>query len=1037
MDTAPPQFSQEQWEFLALMEFFGEPVSLNLLGTLVPLPPGPFFDLVQRGEGLGLIRKDSSDTFSLVPDPPESIMTKIGEINSIERLADILDRLEECDAATEISPLMKARMATKAGRYEEAAILEIGLAKEAKDREDFDSSMSHLEQALNRLSRLLGKPDCASEFVDAALQLSNLAFFLGKRWELLPEILERARDCATMSGNQRAVALIDLHRGRVFYFGGKRHEALAAFSSGQKIVQELGDADILYRSAGLIGLNFFMQGLFREALEYLERALQISELTAEELLVSPLAPILLGYSALYLGQFHRAIGSLDCSWRQASRGSKPGQATTVRSVLAMALVHIRNWREAAFHISGAKEEALDTNNDFALYLVTGAEAYRHFLQGRVKEAHSVLTETIARGLEAGLVRQYASPWVLHMLYDFERMGYEPIAGMTFQNQTERILEEPNVHLQGVALRLQARNAIEYGEDPSITDTWLELSEEHLLRSGDPVELARTWLERARLKLREGDRVTATDLAKKARVELSGHLEEFYPDDLRYLLEDERTSFSARQPREEVVERFLDMLEALFPGVDPDEILVHTVSATNRLFSAERGGLFWFKRDDPGRNPALRAGYNLTADEVDSKEFKPNLKLVRKAFRDGQPVVYRLNAPVERSVGHQANAVLCIPFEVEGQLRGVLYHDNSYLNDCFDFLEGPLMERLASHMSTYVDSLLRFSMQIQETSRIAVENTIQIEGPKKGEMVGVDPEIMRVLEQADRIAESETTVLIQGETGVGKELLARRIHAKSSRSDRPFVVVDPTAIPESLVESELFGHEKGAFTGADRQKPGRFELADRGTLFIDEIGEIPAPIQVKLLRTIQEKAFYRVGGTRALLSDFRLVVATNRDLAEEVAAGHFREDLYYRINVIELELPPLRNRPEDIRLLATHFLAHYTKKYGRPWLKLSQEQEDALTTYHWPGNVREIKNVMERGVVISTEDTVELDLPLQMETRLDHPFTDQPTLDEMQRRYIEYTLNRTGGKISGPGGAAELLGMKRSTLNARMRKLGLR
>lgn len=1037
MDTAPPQFSPEQWEFLALLEFFGAPTSVDLIGTLAPLPPGPFLDLMQRGEELGLIRRDGPTKLILSSDLPKHIAAKLDEINSVERLATVLDKLEEMDTAGEISPPVRVRILAKAGRYEEAARLEISLATEARDREDFESSISHFEQALSRVSSLPDNERCASECVDAALQLSNLAFYLGKRWGILPEILERARTAAEMLGDRRSVALIDLHLSRVFYFGGRRHEALSAFSSGWQVVQDLGDADILYRSAELVGLYFFMQGLFREALDHLERAVQGSESRRDRVLLSPLAPILKGYSLLYLGQFSSAIGSLDCSWRFATRRSRPGQATTIRAVLAMALVQIRNWREAAFHISGTKKEATQTNNDFALYVVTGAEAYRHFLQGRVKQARSALLETIHRGLRAGLVRQYASPWILQMLFEFERLGFEPIAGMTFQHQTERILEEPSVHLQGVALRLQARKAIDQGEDPSITDMWLQLSEEHLLRSEDPLELARTRLERARLRLREGDRAAACELAKKARLELSGPLEEFYPDDLRHLLEGPGTTLLPQQTREEYVERFLDLFEALLPSADPEELLVRAVSATNRLFSSERGAIFWFRRQDPGRSPQLRAGYNLTAEQVSADEFKPNLKLVCKAFRDGKPLIFRPGATDQGSARHQVTAVLCIPFQVQGRTRGVLYHDNCYLNDCFDSLDSSLMLRLAQHLTTYVDRILRFSIKVQEVSKLAVESTIQIEGGTRGKLVAESPGMIRVIEQADRIAGSETTVLILGETGVGKELLANRIHARSPRRDGPFVVVDPSTIPEHLVESELFGHEKGAFTGADRQKLGRFELADRGTLFVDEVGEIPTPIQPKLLRAIQEKTFYRVGGTQERKSDFRLVAATNRNLATEVAAGRFREDLYYRIGVIELEVPPLRERPEDVIVLANQFLTYYATKYNRPWLKLSRAYEHWLTTYQWPGNVRELKNVMERSVVMSTAHSLELDLPGELADRADHPFADHPTLEEVQRRYITYILEKTGGRISGPEGAAEILGMKRSTLNARMRKLGLR
>jgi len=306
-----------------------------------------------------------------------------------------------------------------------------------------------------------------------------------------------------------------------------------------------------------------------------------------------------------------------------------------------------------------------------------------------------------------------------------------------------------------------------------------------------------------------------------------------------------------------------------------------------------------------------------------------------------------------------------------------------------------------------------------------------------EIVTENPEMLQILAQLDHIAGSDGTVLIMGETGVGKELFANRLHEKSTRRENPFVIVDPTTIPETLVESELFGHEKGAFTGADRQKPGRLELADGGTLFIDEVGEIPKSVQAKLLRALQEKTLVRVGGTRTLRSDFRLVAATNRDLAAEVAAGRFREDLYYRINVVPLAVPPLRERKEDIPLLARYFLAKHTSRYGRPEIELTKEDEAKLMGYDWPGNVRELENVVERTVLLSMGEDLEFRLPAEDLNVAGSLLSDYPTLDEMQRRYIQQVLEKTKGKIGGAGGTAEILGMKRTTLNDRMRKLGLR
>ena len=250
-------------------------------------------------------------------------------------------------------------------------------------------------------------------------------------------------------------------------------------------------------------------------------------------------------------------------------------------------------------------------------------------------------------------------------------------------------------------------------------------------------------------------------------------------------------------------------------------------------------------------------------------------------------------------------------------------------------------------------------------------------------------MLQILAQLDHIAGSDGTVLIMGETGVGKELFANRLHEKSTRREGPFVIVDPTTIPETLVESELFGHEKGAFTGADRQKPGRLELADGGTLFIDEVGEIPKSVQAKLLRALQEKTLVRVGGTRTLRSDFRLRSSHESRSRSEVAAGRFREDLYYRINVVPLAVPPLRERKEDIPLLARYFLAKYASRYGRPEIELTKKDEAKLMGYDWPGNVRELENVVERTVLLSMGEELEFRLPTKATERCGDPLVRTP------------------------------------------------
>jgi formate hydrogenlyase transcriptional activator len=304
-----------------------------------------------------------------------------------------------------------------------------------------------------------------------------------------------------------------------------------------------------------------------------------------------------------------------------------------------------------------------------------------------------------------------------------------------------------------------------------------------------------------------------------------------------------------------------------------------------------------------------------------------------------------------------------------------------------------------------------------------------------QMVGNSPALEAVLEQVERVAPTGSTVLIQGETGTGKELIARAIHNMSPRCGRPYIKLNCAAIPFDLLESELFGHERGAFTGAIAQKIGRFELADKGTLFLDEVGDIPLALQPKLLRVLQEQEFERLGSGRTHCVDVRLVAATHRDLAQMVKRNEFRSDLYYRLNVFPIVLPPLRERREDIVLLLMHYTDVFSRRMGKHIEHIPDETLDAFKSYPWPGNIRELQNVIERAVILSNDGL--LPNPLTAvhgdEARFIPGHT---TLRDSERALILQTLEAVGWVIGGQNGAAARLGVKRTTLVARMKKLGV-
>jgi formate hydrogenlyase transcriptional activator len=292
---------------------------------------------------------------------------------------------------------------------------------------------------------------------------------------------------------------------------------------------------------------------------------------------------------------------------------------------------------------------------------------------------------------------------------------------------------------------------------------------------------------------------------------------------------------------------------------------------------------------------------------------------------------------------------------------------------------------------------------------------------------------KVLSQAEQVARTDSTVLIQGETGTGKELVARAIHRLSSKKDRLLVSINCASLPPTLIESELFGREKGAYTGALTKMIGRFEVADGSTLFLDEIGEIPLELQSKLLRFLEEGNFERLGSTNTLHVNVRIIAATNRDLGEEVKAGRFRKDLYYRLNVFPIAIPPLRERPEDIPLLVWAFVRMFQEKMGKEIETISKKTMEALQSYSWPGNVRELKNIIEHAMILSNDTTLAVRLPQPGYLGTDAT----QTLQAMERRYIVAVLEKTGWRLSGQGGAAEVLGLKRTTLRAKIKKLGIK
>ena len=422
----------------------------------------------------------------------------------------------------------------------------------------------------------------------------------------------------------------------------------------------------------------------------------------------------------------------------------------------------------------------------------------------------------------------------------------------------------------------------------------------------------------------------------------------------------------------------------------------------------------------------------------------------EALRTRRPVIVSLSEN-----NHQCRDPKCIHRQETGAdilvvcALPLISHDRAFgvlevirrRNPAFSPQDIDFLAQVANQIAIAVENALAFQEIKQlrtqlSRERIYVEDELRSE---KGfeEIIGRSPEIRSVLCKIETVAPIDSTVLIYGETGTGKELVARAIHERSVRHAHPFVKLNCAAIPNGLLESELFGHERGAFTGAIMQRIGRFELAHRGTAFLDEIGEIPLELQPKLLRVLQEREFERLGSARTLKTDARLIAATNRNLAECVDAQIFRADLFYRLNVFPIHVPALRERPEDIPLLVRHFVMHYGRRMNRTIDTIPSETMESLIRYHWPGNIRELQNLIEHSVILTAGPTLRVPLAhLNSQAQPKCEGTSNRTLLEAERDHILATLKAAKWVISGPRGAAARLGMNRSTLQFRMRKLGI-
>ncbi|MCP4756775.1 MAG: GAF domain-containing protein [Proteobacteria bacterium] len=863
----------------------------------------------------------------------------------------------------------------------------------------------------------------------AVRQDSNWATTIVEEARIIEEALERADAIK----HQSFQALLKMHLAINQFLRGAYELSAETFENAWQMAQEIDDPRFLKPITTISAFMSYWQGRFRRAIEIYEHSVQDVE-TFPRGMFPLFAATTVAHSYALIGQVSQGLGMLDAIYSHAIKTGHHNIAGYAVYNIGQILVQLGRVDEAYQTLLSLKEKDMVVFEERIRADITLLKAYVFFLKNK-KEASRKSLRNYFDILESAGIPKNINGYLLLLCWAAEQGEYPPIENLSLETEIDAIINSGIGLHKGYGFRMKALLAKKQGDSAEAVLDYLDNSVKLLENAGVEVDVARARIERSRQYLEMNQEFRAVEDAREAYDVFEKYSELDFPDDLKFLVESTRS-------RENLLEEILRLGQDVMSIRNYRELARYIISTVTRITGAERGAVFLVKPSSQPIDFTLKAAKNLTSEDINRPEFEPHMAIVREVVNTSQGIIRKVT--IEDDASHSSfgkvRSCICVPMINQGRIVGVLYNDNRFLASAFKESDLPTftyfaaLTAIAMDNAKAYDEIKRLNYKIKEEKQYYREQ--HLDSMHYDNFVGKSQVVLNMLGKVKQVAETDTTILIQGETGVGKELVAGIILGNSLRRDKPFICVNCSAFSETLIASELFGHEKGAFTGANERRIGRFELADGGTLFLDEIGDISMEVQVRLLRVLQTKNFERVGGTRNLKSDFRLIAATNQNLEALVKAGKFREDLYYRLNVFPIEVPPLRKRPEDISLLALFFLKKFAKKSAKVLTRIPESEMKMLESYSWPGNVRELENVMERAVVMSRKGHFHIpDLQPKRKVRPDR--NGGVTMLEIEKNHLVWALNETKWKIRGPGGAAELLGMHHSTLRSRIKKHGIK
>ena len=868
-------------------------------------------------------------------------------------------------------------------------------------------------------------------FTKAAVQYSKVSTARQDTTKVLA-ILREAMKKAKKWDDKGAQSLLEMHMAKNEWLRNQYGNALRRFNKGSKMARELNDPKLLRSANSFNSFFFYWQGLFKDAVNCYEESVPgVDKFPHGGFPV--LAAQVAGYCYSQIGQESQGLGMLDAIRKKCLEIGNHYLAATAGSGMAAVMLDLRRVDDALDLLEQSIAVASKEKNDWVWIRGNLMRAFIHYLKEDYSASELCLKDFLRDSKRVHVVlRSYT--YLMELCWAMEIGKLPPQPGLSLEKEVQLMIRSQNIFMKGVAYRFKAMLQMRNGVAPRSVINSLNLSLKHLERTGQQKAIAQTQAELARQYLAVGKEELARETAQTACDTLGAINRTLIPEDLRSIVQQPSSSH-------DLLQEILKLGRDVVTIKDDKELIQHILVTANRLTGAERAAIFLHDQQAEQERFNLRGSKNLTYEQINHPSFRSSMDLINEVIVEGKGHIVGAQADAG-ALDRKEDTILsriCVPMTLRNKVVGVLYHDNRLLSSVFEESDLGLLSYFAAQAAFAIDNARAYK-EIKRLNQKLTQEKIYFEEQQVkrlhfDEIVGDSPPMDRVLSQIEQVAKTTSNVLILGETGVGKELVARAIHKNSLRHDKPFIRLLCSALSESLLPSELFGHERGAFTGAVGRRAGRFELADGGTLFLDEIGELSLEMQVSLLRVLQTHEFERVGGTKMIRSDFRLVTATNRDLEQEVRRQSFRLDLFHRLNVFPIEVPPLRDRKEDIGPLANHFLNIHASKSGQNVRPLRSSDLEKLVQYDWPGNVRELENIIERGILLGNGKefripTLGLGHPQSINDMGGH------TLADNERRHILWALEQTGWKVRGKGGAAELLELNPSTLSFRMKKLGI-